>query len=311
MHLCCLEVPCVHGAGGAGRVAEGEAAAAAIARRQQGVVSVAQLIAAGLSRRAIQHRARCGRLHRLHRGVYAVGHRAITIEGRWMAAVLAYGPGSLLSHRDAAALWGILERIERPIDVLVSGRHRPRRGLAPHHTAAVHPDDRTERLGIPVTGVARTLLDLCDVAPRRRVQRAFKEADRLQLLDWAGLAALRGPAAVLRSPLEQRFLALCREAGLPEPETSARIAGREVDMLWRQAGVVVELDGYSFHRGRGGFERDRRRDASCSMPAYSRSESPSGASRRTPPEVAAVGACSPVTYTRADRRPLLGEAAAC
>jgi very-short-patch-repair endonuclease len=253
---------------------------AAIAERQHGVVSRQQLLGSGVTPDSIQHRVRRGRLHRIHAGVFAVGHRAVTLEGRWSAAVLAYSPGALLGLRDAAALWSTLDRIERPIDVLVEGDRRRRPGLAPHRAAKIHPDDRAMRRGIPVTSVARTLLDLCDVVPRKRVERAFNEADRLHLLDIAQLEALlarspgrkglaflgslvaayRGPSPKLRSALEQRFLAMCREAGLPEPETNVRVAGVEVDMLWREAGVVVELDGYEYHGGRAPFEEDRRRD---------------------------------------------------
>lgn len=256
-------------------------AVAALASRRHGVVSLAQLRSAGLSDGQIEVRIRRGHLHRVHRGVYAVGHPALTLEGRWAAAVLAAGRGAALGRRDAAALWRLLERIERPIDVLTARRVRRQVGIAPHCVGALDPAEITSRHGIPVTSVSRTLLDLAGCVPERRLRRAFAEADRIGLLVPAelgelldargrgrpGAARLRalladhsGPVPLTRSVLEYRFLQACRRRGLPDPEVNVRVAGFEVDMLWRAERVIVELDGHAYHGTRAAIRRDHRRD---------------------------------------------------
>jgi predicted transcriptional regulator of viral defense system len=131
---------------------------AALAERQHGVVATWQLVALGLTHDGIGYRAQTGRLHRIHQGVYAVGHRKLTPNGHRMAAVLAYGPDAVLSHRSAAALWGFGHPSYR-IDVTTPHRRSGRKAIRAH-TSALHPEDRTTRDGIPVTSVARTILDL-------------------------------------------------------------------------------------------------------------------------------------------------------
>jgi hypothetical protein len=205
-----------------------------------------------------------------------------------MAAVLACGPDALLSHRSAAALWGLLSAAGSQVDVTAPGcRGRGRPGIALHRVRSLHADDRAIRESIPVTAPARTLLDLSEVLRPRRLTLAFEEAERLGLLDMRALHGLwerspgrRGlqPLGGLlsegrdppntRSALERRFVELCRGENLPLPTLNAGVAGFEVDALWPDERLIVELDGYAFHRTRGAFERDRIRDADLQLAGY-------------------------------------------
>lgn len=262
---------------------------AELARRQHGVVAVWQLLALGLSRREIERRAESGRLHRVHKGVYAVGHRKLTYRGRWMAGVLACGRDAVLSHRNAAALWNLLPYDGGLVHVTVNARGRRAFGhVRPHQPRRLHPDDVTVVDGIPVTSVARTLLDIGATEPTRRLERAFEAAERERSLDMRAVQALlershghrgrRPVAAVIeqfteppphvRSRLERRFFDLCEAAGLPLPEVNAAVEGYEVDMLWRKEKVVVELDSWRFHGTRAAFERDRRRDVKLQLAGF-------------------------------------------
>lgn len=254
---------------------------AALAARQHGVVSVGQLHEFGLSTAAVHARASVGRLHRVHHGVYAVGHTRLTLRGRWMAAVLAGGEGAVLSHRAALALWDLRPTPSGPIDIaVVAGGRRARKGLRVHCVSALPPADRARVDGIPVTSVPRTLLDYATRMRPQWLRLAVEEAERRDLLDGraldqllarhrgrAGTAALReavnqvnGGPAWSRSELERRFLALVRNAGLREPQTNVIVGGDLVDCYWPEAALIVELDSYLFHRGRAQFERDRERD---------------------------------------------------
>jgi len=159
-----------------------------LAGRQHGVVSAVQLGGLGLSGAAIRRWTVSGRLHRLHRGVYAVGHPSLTGHGRWLAAVLACGPAALLSHASAAALWGLRPTSRALIDVTAASATK-RSGLTVHRARHLSDDDRSERHGIPVTAIPRTLLDLAAVLPARSVARAWEEADRLRLLDVRAMRA--------------------------------------------------------------------------------------------------------------------------
>src|SRR4051794_30043416 len=213
-------------------------AIAELASRQHGVVAWWQLRPLGVTRNAIRRRRENGRLHPVHRGVYAVGHRAVTQRGRWMAAVLACGPGAVLSHRSAAALWGI--RDGGAIEVTAPREHkRPRIRT---YVATLPPDERDVVDGIPVTTVARTLLDLAGVLPERQVTRAVHQAEYLRLTDTVSLDALiaRYPERqqiasmqrttaprLLRSDLEHDFLAFADEHGLPRPATNISVEGYE------------------------------------------------------------------------------------
>src|SRR5207302_645130 len=256
---------------------------------QHGVVAHRQLVELGLGRKAIQYRLAAGRLHRLHLGVYAVGHPRVTGPGRWMAAVLACGDGALLSHRSAGALWGIGSGAGSRVDVTAIGRsRRGHPGITLHQVRGLHPDDRARRDGVPVTSLARTILDLAEVLNRSQLARAFEEAERLQLLDVRAIRRLcersagrRGlgplgnllsnhmrPLPETRSELERLFVDLCRAAALPPPALNVSVAGFEVDAVWQDRGLVVELDGFAFHRTRAAFERDRARDATLQLAGY-------------------------------------------
>lgn len=221
----------------------------------------------------------------MHQGVYAVGHVPLTSEARWMAAVFACGPGPVLSHLDAAALWKIYDGEGARVHVTTatrSGQRLP--GIRIHRARRIDEADVTVKDGIPVTTVARTLVDLTEVLGRDRVLRALREADYLGLLDLDSLNAAvqraRGrrrlgvlrdalvhhrTGQIVRSELEHRFLELCREAGLPTPETNVVVNARgrryEIDCLWREHEVAVELDGRAAHARAMAFEPDRARDA--------------------------------------------------
>jgi very-short-patch-repair endonuclease len=234
-----------------------DAAVARVAARQHGVVTVHQLRDAGLRRDAIARRVAAGRLHRIFRGVYAVGHAGLGNEGRWMAAVLACGPGAALSHQSAAKLWGMLKPEDGLVHVTVpvAGGRRKRPGIrihrSPHLTSAV-----TTRHHIAVTTAARTIADLRRTAPPKLVRRAIRQAeyDRLPVGDHGA------ETARTRSDLERRFLALCRRHHLPEPEVNVKVGRFTVDFLWRHEGLVVETDSYRTHGGSQAFHDDRERD---------------------------------------------------
>jgi very-short-patch-repair endonuclease len=256
---------------------------AELAARQHGVVSRAQLDDCGLGRHAIEHRLANGRLHEMRARVYAVGHVRLTQEGRWMAAVLAGGLDAWLSHRAAGALWGITPSGTGPIEVTASRSKRDQPGIV-FRTRAWEPDELTTRNGIPVTAPSRTLLDLAQVLDDDALERALREAERLQLTDVNSVADLleryprrRGSGAlrrltamkelyrgITRSELEERFRVFLRTHGLPSPEWNVRLelgdTMLEVDCLWREQRVVIELDGYGYHAHLDAFERDRLRD---------------------------------------------------
>jgi very-short-patch-repair endonuclease len=254
-----------------------DAAVSRVAERQHGVITREQLRNLGLTDDAIGRRVRSGHLHRIYRGVYAVGHPRLTTKGRFLAAVLACGPRAVLSHRSAAVLWGLLPERGPRIDVTVpSGGGRKRRGALIVHRSPLAGSEVTVRDAIPVTTPVRTVLDLADVLPRRRFERALEEAAYLRL-DLDGLRPRRGRrgAGLLgrvladhdvgttrtRSELEERMLALCRRAGLPLPEVNRRVEGYEADFVWIDATLIVETDGWAAHGTRAAFERDRLRDA--------------------------------------------------
>jgi len=251
---------------------------AELAKRQWGVVTRAQLVELGMSTRGISDWVRSGRLHRLYRGIYAVGHDRLRREGRWLAAVLACGPGAVLSHRDAGVLWDLRQSNSAYIDVTVPSRNGRKRqaGIRVHRSGRLRPDEVTVRNGIPVTTVARTLLDLADVLEIQALKRVITEAEYLNRFDMTAINAAvqnnpgrRGARLMeaagarrhrTRSPLEQRFLGLLERHRVEEPESGVWIAGYEADFVWRQAGLVVELDGLDAHRTTAAMKGDRRRD---------------------------------------------------
>lgn len=256
-------------------------AIAMVAWRQWGVLTRSHLRALGLSDDEIDYRIAVGRLRLIHRGVYAVGHHRIQPEGVWLAAVYAGGAEAVLSHRSAARLWGLLPW-EGRIEVTVSTMRRPRHGIHYVH-GSLRAAECTAHRGIPVTTVERTLLDLGAV-DARRVPKALEQAEVLQLLDVSalqrlvdehprrpGTCAIRSALAsaarsrgITRSELEDRFRGLLVDAQLPPAELNAVIElGSlviEADAAWRDQRLIVELDGYAYHRTGAAFERDRARD---------------------------------------------------
>jgi hypothetical protein len=266
-----------------------DAELARLAGRQHGVVATRQLSALGLARGGVAARARAGRLHRVHRGVYAVGHTVLTVNGRRMAAVLAAGPGAVLSHASAAALWDIRPTSATRIDVSVrsAGGRAKRPGLRIHRTPTLQTDEITAHQGIRVTSPARTLLDLASSLPRRALERALDEAEIRELYDRRALEAVAlahagehgaralaealaqdGDPVLTDSELEEIMLGLCDEQQLERPTPRAWVAGLRVDFLFAASRLVVETDGYRYHRTRRAFERDRERDAILARAGY-------------------------------------------
>jgi very-short-patch-repair endonuclease len=231
-----------------------------VAGRQHGVISTAQLRAAGIGDQGISKRAKAGGLHRLHRGVYAVGHTRLTFEGRCMAAVLALGAEAVVTHRSAAALWGMLKGHSGPIHISVpgDGGRRKRRGITIHRSHSLIAGVTTRRNGIAVTKPGRTLRDLHRTSPQPVFRRALRRALDLRLVSSADV---RSEDDLTRSELERIFMSLCRRHRLPQPEVNASLGPYEVDFLWRQQHLVVETDGFRHHGDRAAFERDRARDA--------------------------------------------------
>lgn len=251
---------------------------AELAARQYGVVSSGQLRRLGYSPSAISREAKAGRLHRIHRGAYAVGHRRLTRHGLCLAAVIACGPDAMLSHHSASWLWGLDRSCPKPPEVAVPRRGRSRPEITVHHAPALAAADRDHREGIAVTALPRTLLDLAAIRPPARIVRAIERAEELSVFDLrpvdallartaghAGHGTLRRALADYREPvftrseLERRFLALVRRAELPTPTVNCFVAGYELDMYWEQERFAVELDGYEHHGTREAFERDRLR----------------------------------------------------
>jgi very-short-patch-repair endonuclease len=245
--------------------------AASIAADQHGIVTRSQLLEAGLKNAAISRRVETGRLHVIHRGVFAVGHTVLTREGRWMAAVLACGKGAALSHTTAAAAWD-LRRAGDTIHVTVPGRggRKAPKGIRLHRSPTLTPRDVTEIRGIRVTRPARTIIDLARTVRQDELERIVDEADRRGLVDFRDLQAARSASlqAVLRayasaptrSKLERTFLKLCRDHGIKRPEVNTIIDGYLVDFVWRDRKLIVEVDGYAYHRSPQQFESDRERD---------------------------------------------------
>jgi len=250
-----------------------------LAERQHGVVSIRQLTGLlGYSRSAIAEATERGRLHRLYRGVYAVGHANISPQGECLAAVLACGRGALLSHLSAAWLWGISRFGPAPFAVTTPVPRKPRPPIRLHHSRAIAVEDRALREVVPVTSVARTLLDLAATARPSRLARFLERSEELKLFDLGPVEsvlernaghhgagrlrraiALYKPPPFTRSGLERRFLDLVSEAGLPRPVSGYPELGFELDVYWPEHRFAVELDVFETHGTREAFERDRLR----------------------------------------------------
>jgi very-short-patch-repair endonuclease len=240
-----------------GKLAQPDLVVAELAARQHGVVSIGQLRARGISDDAVFGRVRSGWLHRIHRGVYAVGYLGTSKESRWMAAVLACGDRAVLSHMSAAALWRLLRPVDGPVDVSTSARSgRARRvGIRLHRSTTLSSGMVTERFGIPVTTPARTIEDLDGKVPPYLVRRATRQAE---MAKYRLGPAIRGDGT--RSDLERDFLALCRRHRVPAPEVNVKVGRWTVDFLWRRQRIAVETDFYDYHRGRVAFRDDRARE---------------------------------------------------
>jgi hypothetical protein len=248
---------------------------ARIARRQHGVVTREQLLDAGVSCDEIRWRMREGSLIQVHRGVYRVGHRAPSIEARYLAAVLACGEGAVLSGESAGWLWGLRKGTAPPPEVTAPKRRKVR-GVRTRH-ARRGEIEATTRHGIPITTVPRTLVDLSSLLQSADLARACHEAGVLHRTTPRHVEAIlekrpntpgarqlrsvmRGDTHVTLSALERRFLERLSEAGLPEPVTNRKAGEKRVDCRWPQHNLTVELDSYRFHNSRRAWELDRRRE---------------------------------------------------
>lgn len=258
-------------------MSEVDATIARIAATQHGVVSRRQLQALGLGKTGIRLRLRHGRLHFLYRGVYLVGHEVEPRYARQMGAVLACGDGALLSHRSAVELWELLAPAPGDIDVTVPGRLRThRRGIVVHRSQPLDARDYGRIENIPVTNVGRSLLDFAEIAAPRELERAYDEARTQRLiraLDGVlarhpgrrgarALAALGDSAPLLtQSEAEELMLTLIRKARLPLPEVNVRIGRWQLDFLWREEGLNLEIDGHRYHSLEKAIARNHVRDA--------------------------------------------------
>jgi hypothetical protein len=269
----------------------GDPEVAALAQRQHGVVSMSQLRAAGLRSGAIEWRVQRRRLHRVHRGVYAVGHPRLTLRGTLWAAVLACGgvDAAALSHRSAAAVWDLRQPPARP-EVTTLREHTSTPRLQVHRSKTLDPLNDVVRQpdGLPVTTVARTLADLASVLTPHQLERACHRAEVLRRLDADAVEGLldrlpgrhtrnlRRALATLtaadpditRSELEERFLDLVADAGLPPPRVNATVVDHEVDFLWRASRLIAETDGAAAHLTPTAFGEDRRRDAALQVAGF-------------------------------------------
>jgi very-short-patch-repair endonuclease len=257
-----------------GTLSSVEVRIARIAGRQHGVITLLQLLAAGLSRKQITHRLHCGRLHRLHHGVYAVGYAAVSYEAKALAAVLACASGAGLSHLHAASAYEV-SRFRRPvlIDVVVPKQRRDKQGVRVHHRANLLRSDLTIVNRIPVARPARMLVDLSDTLTPHQLANVIHRCAYRDLFDAAATRAVSARtartktieralqlhasgSAGTRSHGEDRFLALCRV----EPRVNTVLLDEEVDFFWPDHRIVVEIDGPN--HGRPATSRDdARRDA--------------------------------------------------
>jgi hypothetical protein len=260
-------------------------AIAALAERQGGVLSCRQLMALGCTRSDIDYRVRTGRLHRIRRSVYAVGHRVLgPVAHRW-SAILAYAPGSALSHAAAGAAFGFRRSGAAVLDVTVLGTgRRPQPGIRLHRRKTIAADEVTTLDGLPITTPARTLLDLAAGGLRGRpLGTAVDRAEQSGVLAFADLASLleryagRPGAAALRealdrylggdarSELEELIAGLCADRGIPRPLENVVVLDRVRDFYWPQARLVVEADSYAWHRSPGAMADDRERDVELTL----------------------------------------------
>jgi len=266
-------------------------AIAELAAGQHGVVALGQLVALGLNASTVRNRVAVGRLHRIHRGVYAVGHALLTRDGRIMAAILACGAGAAISHRTAAVKWSLGITMRRWIDVTAGAyTRRHRAGIRLHSAQGLAPRDVIVVDNISTTALARTLLDVAEDATRRELERACDRAATQRLLDMAAvddvlaraggrrgapilaavLAEHRVGSTLTRNELEERFLQIARDTGLPPDAVNRWIpfpdgGGAEADFVYKRQRLIAEVDGRDPHTTRQAFEADRRRDQQLAL----------------------------------------------
>jgi very-short-patch-repair endonuclease len=243
------------------------------------VVARRQLLALGFSSQVIKTLVSRARLHRLHRSVYAVGHQRLTAKGRWMGAVLACGNDAILSHAEAAALHDLRQVPSGRINITAASRHNLP-GIHCHFMRTLHSEDTAVVDAIPVTTLARTYLDLADILTHARLIDVLEAGERQDKLDvgalhavidrnpgrhgiqalHAALAELTDAPPMLQSGLERAFRHLVRAYELPQPQYNVYIEGELVDVVWPEHRLIVEVDGFKWHRGKRAFGNDRRRD---------------------------------------------------
>jgi very-short-patch-repair endonuclease len=265
-----------------------QAEIARVATRQGGPIAHHQLVRLGVEPAAIQQWLRRGRLHQLYRGVYALGHEAVTPKGRLIAALLACGPGAAISHQSCGWWCGYWTPEPDLVDVTAPGRSRKgQRGIRLHLVRNLDPRDVTTRAGVKVTTPERTLLDLAEVTTAQRLRLAIDEADERGLWRPEKVKATleRSPGRrghrplrvllsdlhaepLLRSELEVAFNKLCDEHRLPRPITNTEVGGYEVDAVWPEYNLVVEVDSRQFHLNGKAFEDDRLKDAELVARGY-------------------------------------------
>lgn len=262
---------------------------AALAARHHGVVTRAQLLASGLSPGQVVRRTRRGQLHVLYRGVYAVGHRELPRNGRALAACWSAGPRGLLFDVAAAAHHGVRGSSSARWDIALSqaSAWTGQPGIRPHAISTLLPEDITCVEGVPVTTLARTVVDLAARHPARTVEKVLNEMVTMDLYDQRALDALlsrpylRGTkqlesilgrqqagTTITKSELEELLIALCDSHGIPRPQMNAWLIGLEVDALWPGTLLVVELDSARFHASRAAFERDREKGNELVVAGY-------------------------------------------
>jgi very-short-patch-repair endonuclease len=257
---------------------------------QWGVASRAQLCAAGVAPTTVDHWVRAGRLRVLYRGVYAAGGSALRVEGRRLAAVLAFGPGAVLSHRSAAAHWGLLPTAQERIDVTAPVTRHGVPGTRLHRTRSLDAQDTTRHEGIPITTVHRTLLDLAATTRADQLENALAQAMHLQRYDQRAIddviarsnghrgtkvlaEATKEEPQITKSMWEMRMLKLVRSAHLPEPICNKALHvpdhGECVpDFYWPAYDLIVETDGWEAHRTLAAFRADRAKDAALTAAGY-------------------------------------------
>jgi len=246
------------------------------ARRQHGHVARWQLLELGVSRGLITGRLAAGAWVAVHTGVYCVGPRRNDPVSRAAAAVLACGRGAVLSHSSAASLWELLPRWSGPMEVTTKAK-RTRPGITTHRCQSLLPRDVTRQRGVPTTSPARTALDVAPTLTHKQLTRLVNDALRQKLLRPAALSDvlernpyhpgtkllirfIDSPNNPTNSDFEDEFLAFVEKYGLPRPEINFPFNGRKLDAFFPEHGVIVECDGWDFHKDRDAFEEDRERD---------------------------------------------------